>query len=436
MISRNFVLFGVKKLPTVLYLLFMAYHLYWTYYGVTSIVTTILLYITVWLFVALLLKVFHRLHIVSSGLQANLRLFSGSSLIVLFLLELFLKYGLQWKATYFEKNGQFYNYSPYRTVLHRNAYKNFFCLNGNCWLVNNRPFQTYTDGKTEYNYLHSYNSIGFADKEPLAIKDCPNLVVALGDSFTESVGTSQDSTWLKEMERRYNKHQPFYEQICTLNGGISGNDIVYAYMSFKETLLPYKPKVVLLVLNASDVGDIIIRGGMERFKPGGSIRYRNPPVWEMLCEVSVIFRHFIHDVLKYYTTYYYKKAEYEQSIQKAKQVIISTLYDFKKLSEEEHFSLILVFNPYLDELSGAPQRLQDVYLQISADTSLNSINLHDEFLNSPQLNGNPEKAINLYWPIDGHNNPAGYRLWGQILADCLIDYETSGVKIFPDAAKR
>lgn len=407
----------------MLYLLLMAYHLYWAYFGVTSIITTILLYITAWLFITWALRLANRLHLFSPDALANIRVFSGSSLIFLFLLELFLKYGLQWKATYFEKNGQFYNYSPYRTVLHRNTYKRFFCLNGNCWLVNNRPFQTYTDGKTEYNYLHCYNSIGFADKEPLAVIDCPNLTVALGDSFTESVGTHQDSTWLKEMERSYNNHKPVSEQICTLNGGISGNDVVYAYMSFKETLLPYRPKTVLLAINTSDIGDIIIRGGMERFKPGGKVQYRQPPLWEMLCETSIIFRHFIHDVLRYYTTYYYKQAEYEKAIQKAKDVILNTIYDFKKLSEKENFTLVVVFNPYLDELSGAAQRLQDVYLRISRDTSLLSINLYDEFLNSPQLNGQNEKAVALYWPIDGHNNPAGYRLWGEIMAECLADYD-------------
>lgn len=404
------------------YIEFLGYHIYWAYFGITTILTTVVLYISIGLFCSLVLGICKRFNWAKPEQVLNLRILTYTGLVALFVLELFLKYGLQWQATYFEKGGQFYNFSPYRSVLYRNYRKETDCLNGNCWLVNQTPFKFYYDKKTEFNYLHRFNSIGLPDKEPATLADCPQLIVGLGDSFTEGVGTHQDSTWLKEMERNLNQKNKGANPVCTLNGGISGNDIVYAYQSFIETMLPYHPKMVLLAINPSDIGDIVIRGGAERFKPGGNVQYRKPPPWEMLCETSIIFRHFIHDVLRYYTTYYYKEKEYAAECEKAKVIIEQYVYKFNQLAAENNFKLVVIFHPYFDEVMNGWQRLDSVYLNTSRDTSIHIINMFDEFLNAPQINQQPEKAASLYWPIDGHNNPAGYRLWGEIVADCLQSY--------------
>jgi len=350
----------------------------------------------------------------------NYQLFATTALFALFLLELILKYGLKINQTYFEKIGKPYNESEYRAILYRNYYKDQHCINSNCWLFTKLPMQVLPYGASEFKYFRQYNSLGFADAEPAELAACPRVVIGLGDSFTEGFGTHQDSTWLKCMEYNLNSTLKSDETVCTFNGGIGGSDVVYEYMVFKEMLLPLCPQLVLLAINPSDIGDIMVRGGLERFKPNGIVQYKNPFCFDMLCQVSVVFRSLVR-LAGFNRPYYYTKSTYEAESLKALDVIAQTVQAFKKLSQQHGFKLVVVLHSYMDNYRTGKFQLEELYFKLGADTAFVTINLYEEMLNLPQINRQPENMETLFWPIDGHLNPEGYRLWGSIMSECLLD---------------
>jgi hypothetical protein len=59
-------------------------------------------------------------------------------------------------------------------------------------------------------------------------------LIALGDSFTEGVGTSYDMTWLKVVEARLATAMPD-RTFVAYNAGVSGSDPWFAYMLLRES---------------------------------------------------------------------------------------------------------------------------------------------------------------------------------------------------------
>jgi hypothetical protein len=129
----------------------------------------------------------------------------------------------------------------------------------------------------EYKFMRVINSEGLADREHTPAKSVGEYrILALGDSLTEGDGAHADSTWLKFLERNLKKY-PIQRNLTFMNAGVCGSDPFYSYVLLKDRLIRYKPDLVLLALNASDLNDLLIRGGMERFLPDGSVKYKNPP---------------------------------------------------------------------------------------------------------------------------------------------------------------
>ena len=237
--------------------------------------------------------------------------------------------------------------------------------------------------------------------------------MGLGDSFTEGVGTHQDSTWLRFTEYALN-HTLGPEQVITINGGSEGSDPVDAYMTLKELLLPFKPNLVIVAINATDLNDIITRGGFERFRPDYTKQYFHEFWWEPFYAVSHIFRNTIH---------LFKERDYtllsleERSIarKRAANTILETIDKFRKLSFENHFKLMLIFHPVRHQNLETGE-LNYIYGKAQADSSILAINLSEQI---------PDKSdtSRYYWKMDGHHTRAGYELWGTTVADYLLNHQ-------------
>ena len=59
--------------------------------------------------------------------------------------------------------------------------------------------------------------------------------------------------------------------------GVAGSDPFYEYRILIDKLLCYQPDLVMMVVNYSDVIDVIARGGEERFLPNGRVKGVEPP---------------------------------------------------------------------------------------------------------------------------------------------------------------
>ncbi|MFT5165481.1 MAG: hypothetical protein ACI8P3_000708 [Saprospiraceae bacterium] len=250
----------------------------------------------------------------------NARLFIISTILFLFLGELSLWYVFKLGLSYKEKNANFYYVSPFVSTKHILATSRFTHL----------PNTTRLRVRPEFLYTDHFNSLGLREREisDVLLGSQDVRILALGDSFTEGTGAHQDSTWLRLLEHHLQFQSPG-KKILTINGGIAGSDPIFDYRRLTETFLPLKPDLVILSINNSDIFEISLRGGFERYRLGHVVN--RPPWWELFFASSLIFRGLTHAVFGYNLDLI-KPSKKQRQFQEDKLHIIEAIDHFKVLA--------------------------------------------------------------------------------------------------------
>lgn len=242
------------------------------------------------------------------------------------------------------------------------------------------------------------NNEGLRDIDhPVKKEENEYRIICLGNSFTESIGASKDSTWPKLLENRL---KPIIKKKLTVfNAGKGGSDPFFEYMLLKECLLKYEPDLVLLTLGSSDFDFYTFRGGFERFTPE-SVQFRKGPRWEKLYAVSYIFRFLINDQLHYRK--FLLPEDYKKDSVKAMNDIDQCTRQFYQLSLENKFRLVVVFYDDRDN------RYTFLINKLKQEKMIPVIDLFEYNKNVEKITRH-NKSI-YYWPVDGHYNAKGYDL--------------------------
>ncbi len=260
---------------------------------------------------------------------------------------------------------------------------------------------------SEFSYFRKDNSDTLSDIEHKVPKNENEYrIMGMGDSFTEGSGADVDSTWLRFLERSLKK-QPLKKQLTFFNAGVGGSDPFFEYILLKERLLKYKPDLVLLALNCSDLVDISLRGGMERFLPDGKVQYNPEPWWEPIYALSHISRLYF-EIIGYKEGYFrYKKGDFA----KEKKETINAIGLFNKLSQEYGFKLLVIFHPSKEELLIDASTMDDVYMNVSKTGRPACFNLRTFFIKEIKMNS--FNYLDYYWKYDGHHNAKGYEAFAR-----------------------
>ena len=261
----------MKYIITGLMVVLAGVHVFLFAMGVGSITGTFLLLACAFFLCLICLRILGKVFSFQRPLLTNIRLMLISFIILWAGAELFLRYGLKRYSSYSEKNSEFLYVSPY-TVKESN-WSPVWQKNLHVYKPNYRSSLNFA----EYAYHIQTNSEGLREAEiPVPNPHSDYRILALGDSFTEGRGAGQDSTWPKSLERKLNASAGS-RKTMVINAGISGSDPFFEYQLLKERLLKYNPNMVIVAINSSDIDDLIIRGGMERFQPGGILKYKEGP---------------------------------------------------------------------------------------------------------------------------------------------------------------
>jgi lysophospholipase L1-like esterase len=291
------------------------------------------------------------------------------------------------KSTYLEQINHYYYISPY--------------IPGN--IERYHIWSTDHDLVTkEFCFHRIINSEGLSDEGHNVVKkENEYRIIGLGDSFTEGDGTDADSTWLKFLERDLKKY-PVHKSLTYINAGVCGSDPYFEYVLLKERLLKYRPDLVVLAVNCSDISDILLRGGMERFQPDGTLKYNPAPCWEPIYAISHISR-LVFSAMGYNSILI---KEDETEFQKSKENIVEILRSFKTLSEKEHFHLIMVFHPIKREINSNKLELKSVMEEVSLNNKIDVLNMLDYYKNIEKMVSTNSNEY--FWKYDGHHNAKGY----------------------------
>ncbi len=308
--------------------------------------------------------------------------------------------------TYSEKNGK--------------PYFSFYAVPANStWYWLRTPNKAESEEQPEFDYPVITNSLGIRDVEPpLAKAENEFRILALGDSFTEGVGAEYEYTYPKRLERILNDNcAPLPVRI--INGGVSGSDPFYSYTLLRYKLLPYKPDLVTLAINASDVTDIIARGGDERFLDDGHVRFAKPPRDEWLFARSHLYRFIVMNLLGYD---WFGLSASEQ-IAKREQAVdeLGVIAEkFKALAARNDFSLLVILQP-ANQHEAVEQKYSFDADKLKSRLKQNQIDYVD------QMQAFADKArmgmgemLRFYWERNMHNTAAGYRILAENLADYIV----------------
>jgi lysophospholipase L1-like esterase len=278
---------------------------------------------------------------------------------------------------------------------------------------NKGPLLVYTPGfisdvaRTEFTVHVRANSIGLNDKEHTLKTDSAKRICVIGDSFTEGFGSTGDSTYPKLLQKMLTGTE-------VMGCGISGSDPIYEYQLLKDKLLQYHPNVVIVALTESDINDIMVRGGLERFNSNGNLKSKKAPWWEPLFAHSYLVRFWVIKVLQkdfFFLSDKERKTETEKSALLIEQALDKT----HQLCKDNNIKCLFIFLPGAGEIRMKKLKCEPI-LQYAQNQGYNTLDVLAYFQN----NGITEANVNEYfWHIDGHNNNKGYQLIAESIKEVL-----------------
>lgn len=275
------------------------------------------------------------------------------------------------------------------------------------------PHEISSDEKVEFTFKRETNSEGFFDKEWLLVSPRKRRIACLGDSFTQGMGASPDSSYPAVLESLLG------DTVEVMNCGIAGSDPFYERNRLKRDLLKFKPDIVLFAINSSDVFDVVMRLGEQRFSKNYDQTKRKEPWWLPIYAQSYVFRLIIHQGLGYDWAFMTE----QDRVKEEAGAIIELKHNLDRcveLCKANNIQCVFLFTPMRGELT-IPMQTEPVE-QYAAKQGYSFINARDFFIKAGLNDNNSDKY---FWPIDGHNKPAGYALIAKairnkIVADSLL----------------
>ena len=246
------------------------------------------------------------------------------------------------------------------------------------------------------------NNEGLYDINRSLVKSKKHRVIILGDSFTQGIGSTHDSSYVKLLEN---------DTLEVMNAGMSGSDPGFELKLLELRMLKYAPDVVVMSVNNSDIYDFITRGGMERFLPDSTVKFKKGPWWESIYGNSFIARSIARNIYKLDWAFMT-----EQEAGQAKEIALHQLEETIVLANQDCLSrkirFIANFHPILSEIYHGRMECEPVMYNLK-NRGVETFNMLDYFINHGI---DSASATNYYWQHDGHNNNRGYAVMADGLA--------------------
>ncbi len=269
----------------------------------------------------------------------------------------------------------------------------------------------------EFQYKGLTNSIGIMDEEhPLKKPTGEFRIATLGDSFTEGYGSIPDSSWQAILENEINKTTDSTSTIEIIRGGVAGSDPFFSYSLLRDKLIQFDPDLVLVAINNTDIGDIIAGGGIERFLADSTVHENNGPFLRRAYMHSHLVRWFYHSFLfGNYDWLFLSRSDRERKEEEAIAQLRSLISEFITLGRKNDSSVIFVTHPVPEEADAGEYNSSTAPIkEYLNDNNIDHIDILEAINNLPL-----KERKELYWPLDGHHTPRGYKLMGTTIAKYL-----------------
>lgn len=348
------------------------------------------------------------------------------SFIIIVLLDMGLRYFTPKYRSYSEKNYGCFYISPFT-----NGFRNIKTLviyGNNESKRNSYTANTSITYKTEdFRIVHEYNELGLRDrKNLLEISKNKKIILTIGDSFTEGVGTHQDSTWQRFLEDKL--HQTGFEDYIVINAGISDSEPVAELKLYETLQKELKPEITIISLGSGDMLDLILQNPEER-----DSYLTAQPFQYYFYSWSYIFRAFSFVIYDHPEIFMNKQELYGELVNVSETIFtqIDKLQE-KQLSQKGK-TIVFFYSDYNEslELHYKFKVFEQLIDKLKTQNDIYICDMLDYHRQNPRSNKDSLKTY--YWQTDGHMRISGYKLWSEILYKHLINskyLEERGDKIF------
>ncbi len=267
----------------------------------------------------------------------------------------------------------------------------------------------------EFSYPFKTNEEGVRDdSHPLEKAPGELRVAVLGDSFVASHGVGWEHAWTEVLERRLASR--LSTPVTVLVGGVPGHDPVFSYHLLRLRLMPYDPDVVVLVTNPSDLHDVKVRGGMDRYGSDGLFKPPAKTVRERLVAVSHLARALLIVTSEQPHAALTLDRLTEQDVGRTLDKLSEAAAAIAELGSVEGFEFLLLSQPILNDLRGpgGPGILAPL-IPMAEARGLRAADLQPWF--EKRLRG--RQVDEVFFPVDQHFNEEGYALLAEAVDEAL-----------------
>lgn len=268
------------------------------------------------------------------------------------------------------------------------------------------PNTTITVDYPEFRYAFTTNSLGLRDKERSILPSVSNRVLLLGDSFIESFGAPDDSSVTVIMNSILSQNYGV-DSVEIISGAVAGSDVFFNYLLLESTLLNYKPNLVLININSTDIMDYCVRGGLNRVAPNGALIYRPCPINRVVYKYLHLYRFWVQDLIRRDKNTFLTYKELEKLKAEFAPAVNEVLKKVDDLSAKQQFRYKVIWQPLQSET--AQGKYEESFEGINPK---HTINLMDSFRFAKPID-------KVYWPIDRHFTPYGNSLYARFLINRL-----------------
>lgn len=278
-----------------------------------------------------------------------------------------------------------------------------------------RASTSFTIRQPEFTYVVRTNSAGVRDDEHPVEKASEELRIAvLGDSFVASHGVDWEHAWTEVLERGLSAE--LGRPVTVLAGGVPGHDPVFSFHLLRQRLLPYRPDVVVLVVNPSDVHDVMLRGGLDRYTSDGWVRPPPPSRKEWLLARSHLARALLITTSRQPNAALTLTRMTDAQIARACEELTDAAVAIAELGRAEGFETLVLSQPLMNDLTGpgGPGILAPV-LPLAVARGVRAVDLQPWFV--ARLEG--RRVADVFFPVDQHFNEEGYALLAEAVKEVL-----------------
>ena len=211
------------------------------------------------------------------------------------------------------------------------------------------------------------------------------------------------------------------KKITIINGGVAASDPFYSYKLLTDRLIKYEPDIVMLAINATDIVDVIGRGGLERFLPDGTVKYMDPPISIYFFKHSHVVRAIMLRLLNYNWYGLGKKDDAVKSV-KALKKIEEIICKYEAFLNYRNIKFVTIVHPLYKETLRTEMRTD--LTELVSSLIKKNIEVYDlrKYIRG-KIPPIKEEVDKYFWPVDTHMNLNGYKLFAEGVEEYLLASE-------------